>query len=237
MRKMLQAILCILLCPLLVAQQFPAATVTSDAPQTLVPDPVSTASGSVPEFVAIPKGTRIELILLDPVSSAECRRRSGIHFAVWKDVVVDGITAIPAGTLVAGTVTRAKQAIPNKRDGSLDFRPKDVEVTQHRKLRLTNSPPRPPKSWAYRRDQVDQTLRMIVTAPLWLPRLPFDLAGWKQEGRNEHPQPPRGKDVEFHACYVEHYWFTRAAVTIRVAALPAAAPARGAYCKCMSSPN
>ncbi len=233
-RWQLQIVLCFILCPLLLAQQAPATIATLDAAHSSAPIPAADAHQSVSEFVTIPRKTQIGLMLLDPVSSATSKRGDSIRYVIEKDVVVDGIIVIHAGTPVAGIITKVQRAVPHERDGRIEFEPKEVEIDKHHALRFTDSPPRPPKSWADRRDRINQTLRMIVTVPIWLPRLPSSLAGWNQEGRNEHPEPPQGKDMEFRVCYVQQYWFTQHVATIRVAELKSA-PGNFAAASCSLS--
>src|SRR5262245_25307509 len=56
----------------------------------------------------VPSGTRLEVELLDGVSSAENTAGDAIMARVAQDVVVGGKVVIPAGTSVAGTVTEAR---------------------------------------------------------------------------------------------------------------------------------
>ena len=112
-RTTLQAALCLLLSPLLVAQQTPGST--GQAPDQ---NPSATTRSSKRE---IPKGTRIPLVLLDPLSSATAQKGQTIRFAVARDVVVDGTTVIRRGAAATGIVTKARKAVAGKRDGYVWF--------------------------------------------------------------------------------------------------------------------
>ena len=87
-RKLLQAILCIILCQLLMAQQ----SVTNP--------------GSVP----LPKETAIHLRLGQDVSSARIHEGNLIQYVVVDDVKIDGVTVIPAGTAAYQKVTTVVSA-------------------------------------------------------------------------------------------------------------------------------
>jgi LssY C-terminus len=63
---------------------------------------------AVPAKLTIPDGTPIHLQLAENVSSAHARIGDHLDFVVVKDVNLGGFTAIPAGTMAAGSVTRVK---------------------------------------------------------------------------------------------------------------------------------
>ncbi len=87
-RKTLQAILCTLLCPLLVAQQ----SVTN------------------PGSLLLPKDTAIHLKLAQDVSSATVREGQNIRYIVTDDTVAGGVVVIPAGTAAYQKVTTVVSA-------------------------------------------------------------------------------------------------------------------------------
>jgi hypothetical protein len=75
-RQMIQAVLCFILCPLVVAQQ----------------------STTDPSSVLLPKDTAIHLKLAQDVSSATVRERQNVRYIVTDDVVAGGVVVIPSGT-------------------------------------------------------------------------------------------------------------------------------------------
>ncbi len=87
-RLIIQALLCIILCPLLAAQ------------------PSVTNSGSV----LLPKETAIHLRLGQDVSSATIHEGNRIQYVVVDDVKIDGVTVIPAGTAAYQKVTTVVSA-------------------------------------------------------------------------------------------------------------------------------
>lgn len=64
--------------------------------------------------VTVPAGTELEVELQDEVSSAVSLPGDRFHTRVVRDVVVDGLVAIPVGARVSGTVT---EAVPTKKIG------------------------------------------------------------------------------------------------------------------------
>src|ERR1017187_8034063 len=96
-RSMIQAALCLILCPLLTAQQISPPAALADAPQSFTPAPVTAATYPLPEFVNIPKDTEIELISLEVVSSATATKGQLVRLALAKDVLVKGLVVIPKG--------------------------------------------------------------------------------------------------------------------------------------------
>jgi hypothetical protein len=87
-RKMLQAILCVILCPVLLAEQ----SVTN------------------PGNVLLPKDTAIHLRLDQDVSSAAVREGQNVRYIVTDDVVAGGVVVIPAGTAAYQKVTTVVSA-------------------------------------------------------------------------------------------------------------------------------
>jgi LssY C-terminus len=63
---------------------------------------------AVPARLNLPDGTPIHLQLAENVSSAHARIGDRLDFVVVKDVNLGGFTAIPAGTMATGSVTRVK---------------------------------------------------------------------------------------------------------------------------------
>jgi hypothetical protein len=63
---------------------------------------------AVPATLTIPDGTPIHLQLAQNVSSAHARVGDRLDFVVVKDASLGGFTAIPAGTMATGSVTRVK---------------------------------------------------------------------------------------------------------------------------------
>jgi hypothetical protein len=122
-RWLLQSALCLILCPLLAAQQISSPAAPFDAPQSSTPALETAAPHLPPEFVNIPKDTQIELISLEAVSSATATKGQLVRLAVAKGVLVKGLVVIPRGTLATGVVSRLTKGVPGKRDGFLQVTP------------------------------------------------------------------------------------------------------------------
>jgi hypothetical protein len=78
------------------------------APQPAPPPPPA------PIVKTIAPGTQIDVELVDAASSKTSQVGQAVHAKVTHDVSVDGVTVIPAGTIVNGVVT---EAIPLKKIG------------------------------------------------------------------------------------------------------------------------
>lgn len=63
---------------------------------------------AVPSTLTIPDGTSVRLGLRQNVSSDHSRAGDHLDFVVVRDVSIDGLTVIPAGTMASGTVTKVK---------------------------------------------------------------------------------------------------------------------------------
>ncbi len=63
---------------------------------------------TVPGSLTIPDGTPVHLRLSQNISSAQSHVGDSLKFVVVRDVSVDGLTVIPAGTVASGTVTGIK---------------------------------------------------------------------------------------------------------------------------------
>jgi hypothetical protein len=191
-RKLLQAVLCLVLCPLLVAQQPPAPAVTSDTPQSLAPAPATDASHALPEFVTIPKNTEIELITLEAVSSATATKGQLVRLAVAEDVRVEGLVVIPKGTFATGEVTHLRKGVPGKNDGSIRLSPITLTLGNGKRTKLWES--------AYGEDDCANVGPCWV---LWTLFWPIGLVGMAVHGtenRDDESQKPKGKDVTIDDC-------------------------------------
>lgn len=73
-----------------------AATTAAAAPKAAPPPP---------KPVVVPAGTKLSAELVTPISSKTNRRGDRVEARVLADVMVDGKRAIPAGTILSGTVT------------------------------------------------------------------------------------------------------------------------------------
>jgi hypothetical protein len=134
---------CLILCPLLVAQEtatIAAPQVQSISQQTL---PAQTPlSGPNPQAALPPgsavvaKGVQVKFVLLDSVSSATATRGQPVRFAVAEDVWVDGIAAIPRGTPANGVVARVRKGVPGEHDGFLELEPREILLANGSRIKF-----------------------------------------------------------------------------------------------------
>jgi hypothetical protein len=204
---MLQSALC--LCPLL-AQQIPQASSQTAAIKPAQFASEAGARPSLPEFIAVRKGTKIEVMALDTISSETAAAGALVRFAVAKDVVVDGATVIHAGSPVMGVVTRVKRGVPYRQWPELTIRVKEVEVANGTKLRLTDSDPRSRK-WPL------HSSKDYAECAILLPLCIASLFGVVDDGP-EKPNAQSGQQVVLSPCTVWKRW-TATAKNVQTAAL------------------
>jgi hypothetical protein len=124
--RLLSSVLCLAMCPLLVAQQ------ASEAPRRLegavLPPPGPKA--------IIPKHTKILFILLETISSATGSKGQLVRMAVAKDVSVNGVVLIPKGTPATGVIDFVRKAVPGKKDGDVSIKPISVNLPTSKSIAL-----------------------------------------------------------------------------------------------------
>ncbi len=70
--------------------------------------------------VTLKSGSIIPLELLSTISSKDCRSGQMIYFKVTKDVVAEGKTVIPAGSIAKGQISRVKKSGLLGSEGQID---------------------------------------------------------------------------------------------------------------------
>jgi hypothetical protein len=126
-RRVLSSSLCIILAaPLLVAQQ----TATTS-------DPANVSATNV----IFPKGTKVQLVLLESISTETAVHGSPVRFAVAKDVVVNGATVIHAGAPASGVVKKAIRGVAYQQWPELKVSLKEIKVANQVSLPLTRRDP------------------------------------------------------------------------------------------------
>ncbi|HVU48421.1 MAG TPA: hypothetical protein VHD85_19985 [Terracidiphilus sp.] len=130
-RKRLHAALCIVLAPLLAAQQTAGTAAT----------PLGGKPASAPQSVTLARGQEVYLVLLEDISSATAIKGQRVRMAVAEDVIVDGKIVIPKGEMVEGKVSHLTKAISGKRNGYVRVRPLDLTLNGGVQLKLSDYPP------------------------------------------------------------------------------------------------
>jgi hypothetical protein len=223
-RWLLQSMLCLILCPLLVAQQVAAPAQTADAPQSTKPVP---ATASPSRTVRIENGALVALRPEQSISSADARAGDKVRFTLVNDLVADGVLIVPAGTSFYSTITSAH---PKDADhyGRLSFSFTEPDLGHGKRLRLIDELSKEQKD--IRDDERGWLIIEIVAVTILLPLIPFVLAS---DAAHPHPHQakykpmprdlyyPKGKVVKF---YVQHTLKIR---TDQLAASNAPAPVQG----------
>jgi hypothetical protein len=146
-RLMIQAALCVVLCPLLAAQQVRQETTQKTSVQvggTVWAYPTRLDGATKPSdldgLLINHDGTPVELTPLNQISPDSAKVGAAIQFVVAKDVVVRGSTTLRAGTRLDCTITKVRSVKLMDHDGKYKLRIKEVAVGDSAKLRLAAKP-------------------------------------------------------------------------------------------------
>jgi hypothetical protein len=187
LRNLLQSALCICLAPLLVAQR-------------------GTTS------ISVPRDTKIELMTLETVSTQSEAKGSAIRFAVARDIAIDGVTVIPAGTPVTGVVTKASRGIAYKQRPTLRIHVKGARINQSLSLPLSPWPSEvAPGSW---KDRAQCVAFFVVCLAL----RNLGNNGWGEDGAPK-PDQSSGQQAVLPRCVAIDFW-TVTATTVSESDLP-----------------
>lgn len=176
------------------------------AAQSQTPRPVAPPLPPVtgPEFVTIPKGTKVYLTLMETVSSATAQNGQKIQLTVAKNIVIDGLVIVPKGSAATGILRHVKKAVPRKRNGNIELSSAVIQVTKRKKLKLGENS----------RSVCGHSSRCWVKAPILLP---FAwLVVWAMT--YDPDDRPSGTDVVMGPSF-EIDLFTRGEVRIRTSEL------------------
>jgi hypothetical protein len=129
-RKIAHSALCIVLAPLLIAQQT-AAT----------PPALRENAQTNPVFVTLHRGTEIKLVLLESASASTAMTGQQLRMAVAEDVIVGGWIVIPKDTPATGEVADLIKPVRGKRNGYLGVKPVRLSLPDGHSIRLREYPP------------------------------------------------------------------------------------------------
>lgn len=73
------------------------------------------------DHVYIPAKTKIDLSLTQTIDSKTAHKGDPVEFKTLSNIIVNNVIVIPAGTLVSGTITKARSAGGMGRSGKLEF--------------------------------------------------------------------------------------------------------------------
>jgi hypothetical protein len=140
-RKLLQAVLCFVFSPLLIALPVAAET-QQQAAEPAMPEAATTLA--LPASLVSTKGRKIELVAQEPVSIEMAQIGAPFQFVVDQDVAVDGVTLIHAGKPVTGVIAKVNRgSYERNRDGYLDLRLSEPAGGRPVRVRLTGIQPEP----------------------------------------------------------------------------------------------
>ncbi len=116
MRNYLSAVVAVLLCPVLAAQQTSVPAAAAPTPQPAA----ATVPGQPPPPGTLLDGTPLKLRLSQTISSADAKVGQEVPFEVVEELKVDGVVVIPKGATAIGTVTEAQPKRRMGRGGKLN---------------------------------------------------------------------------------------------------------------------
>jgi hypothetical protein len=220
-RSILQSVVCLLLCPLLGAQQtasavLPSAPETISQPavpaQTTVSGAAPAITGQPPERILVPRGTLIGFYTLDPVSSATAAVGSTVRLVLAKNFAPGGVTMLRAGTVVPGTVTQVRRGVAGKTSAQLEISVGGIPLGKNLTLKLDTQMKTPGKQIAR------EASFWILGAPLVVLALPLIIA----MAVGDKKQKPTGGDLVYEACTYRLY-FVASDTMIQVSSVDLAA--------------
>lgn len=88
--------------------------------------------------VTVKAGTMVPLQIVNPTKAADVQKGQKVAFRVSRDINVDGVTAIPYGTIVNGTVYEAKKSSWWGTKGRLGIRINKIMMPNGEMIPLTN---------------------------------------------------------------------------------------------------
>lgn len=110
--------------------------------------------------VNVKAGTIIPLQVVNPTQAADVQKGQKVAFRVSRDINVDGITAIPYGTLVNGTVYEAKKSSWWGTKGRLGIRINEIVTPNGKTIPLSNGD-------VYITGKNRTTLSVVLTLFVW----------------------------------------------------------------------
>lgn len=88
--------------------------------------------------VTVKAGTFVPLQVINPTKAADVKKGQKVAFRVGRDIMVDGVTAIPYGTLVNGTVYKATRSSWWGTKGHLGIRIDELVTPNNEVVPLAN---------------------------------------------------------------------------------------------------
>jgi hypothetical protein len=165
---------------------------------------LETLKPAITEFLVLPEGTPVSLEFLTLVTTRTAKRGDRVKFQVVSDVSVEGLTIIPKGSVVWGTVTLAKKPGRFSRDGKLQIALNSVTLLNGQTIAIRKRPPpRPPAGgWLSGPDSLQAPLLAVVGVGIFAVAPPEDRDAFFGSilaeiiARGHHTELPPGTRVE-----------------------------------------
>jgi hypothetical protein len=121
------------------------------------------------EFLILTEGTPVTLEILTLVTTRTAKRKDLVKFQVVSDVLVEGLTVIPKGSVAWGTVTLAKKPGRFERDGKLQIALNSVTLLNGQTIAIRKRPPARTQGggWDLRGDALQGPLLVPVAAAIF----------------------------------------------------------------------
>jgi len=205
MKRLLQSMLCLILCPLLAAQQV-ATPASKSMGQLPLPLPAANSSSRT---VSIPMDTLVVLRLEQRLSTADAKQGDKVHFTLVNNLAVDGRVVIPAGTSYYLTIDKVWRATPKDPDlvGGIAFTAPELDLGHGQKVRLTGT------TYAERHNNSDgisdpEAILLLIALPFFLPSMLLQQAKAKRVVVT--PKNWKPCDREYEVGHRFNYYFRRA---------------------------
>ena len=91
------------------------------------------------DHVYIPANTKIQLELIETISSKTAHTGDPVRFKALTNLIINDVVVIPAGTIANGTVTKARSAGGMGRGGKLEYSIKSIDSLNQVEVPLTYS--------------------------------------------------------------------------------------------------
>jgi hypothetical protein len=178
-------------------------------------------------IVPIPRDTKVQVMAMETISSANVTKGSRVQFAVIKDVVVGGTTVIPEGTPVIGVVTKVERGVPFRHWAELRIHVKEVNIAHDTSLPLNHWP------YSVRRNEPGDVATCVVFFVVCIALGNLGDDGWGEDGAPK-PDADSGQQAVLRPCVAFDFWTTETQTVARKELAASAAPSEPPKVVCPS---
>jgi hypothetical protein len=195
MKRLLQPALCLIFCPMIMAQQGETSATGSKAK---LPKPDQANAAAKPSrTVRIPMDTLVTVRLEQRISSGDSHVGDRIRFSLVDDLVVDGYVVVPAGTSCYANITHVWRSRPKEpsRGGELAFSDPKLELGHGKTIHLIE--------YSYDERHLDEETYSLkhpkmflafIAEPFWAPYMLLENKIRKTKGEREWNKNPEYKE-------------------------------------------